>query len=133
MEDKTAVWQQPYPGDLRMPWIDVQNDTGAFVKALIDAPAGTQVLGVGEWMTNKEFLDLWSSTTGVPSRFVEPTLDEADTTQDPTGLSLAFLQTALFIRDFGFAGGDPAIVSPDEASTLHLTHASSFMLTGVIA
>lgn len=98
-----------------MPWIDVEKDAGAFVKVLIDAPAPTQILAVSEWMTCKKWLDLWSATTGVRSRFEEAPY-EAATTDDPSGLKLEFVQTAQFLMDFGFTGEDPDVLLPADVS-----------------
>ena len=99
-----------------MPWIDVEKDAGGFVKALIDAPAPTQILAVSEWMTCRKWLDVWSATTGVRSRFEEAD-PEAATADDPSGLKLEFFQTGQFLVDFGFTGGDSDVMLPEDVST----------------
>ena len=100
-----------------MPWIDVEKDTGAYVKALIEAPAPTQILGVSEWLTCREWLTLWSSITGVPSRFEAADPAQLNVDNDPTGLTHGFLQTAQFMADFGFTGGDTDVLMPEDVST----------------
>ena len=100
-----------------MPWIDVEKDVGAFVKALIDAPAPTQVLAISEWMTCKEWLKIWSASTGVKSRFEEAQAGDHPS-DDPTGLKLEFLQTSQFLVDFGFTGGDPDVLMPEDVSSM---------------
>jgi len=99
-----------------MPWIDIEKDLGGFVNALINAPAPTQVLAVSEWMTCKKWLEFWSATTGRRARFEEAQAGAARTMEDPSGLALQFTQTAQFVTEFGFTGGDPEVLMPEAVS-----------------
>ena len=112
--DKTAVWSPPMPGNVLLPWIDVEKDCGGVVRALFDAPAPTHVLCVSEWLTGGQFLNLWSRQTGVPAVYEEST--ETHTKDDPTGLALQFSQTMKYIVDFGYTCGDPEVVLPEDVS-----------------
>lgn len=98
-----------------MPWIDIDHDLGAFVNALIAAPAPTQVLAASEWLTPKEWLQLWSAATDVKARFEEATSKDAPE-DDATGLQLGFAQTGKFLQEFGYTGNDPDVLMPEEVS-----------------
>lgn len=98
-----------------MPYIDVERDTGSFVKALIDAPAPTQILAFSEWATPSEWLALWSQVTGVATR-----IEQADTKEfegnDPSGFMRSILETGQFVAKFGFTGKDEQILMPEDVS-----------------
>lgn len=98
-----------------MPWIDTENDLGAFVKGVISAPAPKQVLAVSEWMTLREWLRLWSSTTGVKARF-EQLQPEGDPKDDPTGMQVVFVELVQFLQECGFTGNNPDILTPEDVS-----------------
>ncbi|KAI7312924.1 hypothetical protein KC315_g11839 [Hortaea werneckii] len=111
---KTAIWTPPFRASLPIPWVDVERDTGAFVKALIDAPPKTQVLGVSEWMAFDDWATLWSDVTGVKSKFEDALPKGAPSTNDGFDFKAVLLQTGHFLTEFGFTGGDPNVVEPEE-------------------
>jgi hypothetical protein len=109
-----------------MPYIDIEKDAGAFVHALIKAPAPTQILAVSEWCTSREWLEQWSRVTGVKSR-----IEQADAGEfqgdDPTGFMESVLETGQFISEFGFSGGDEMILMPEQVS------ATSYERDGILS
>ncbi|KAI7282850.1 hypothetical protein KC345_g3272 [Hortaea werneckii] len=111
---KIAIWTPPFPASLPIPWVDVERDTGAFVKALIEAPPKTQLLGVSEWMTFDDWATLWSDVTGVKSKFEDAVPKEAPSTNGGFDFKAVLLQTGDFLTEFGFTGGDPDVVGPEE-------------------
>lgn len=98
-----------------MPYIDVEKDTGPFVKALIDAPAPTQVLAVSEWATAREWLALWSQVTAVGTRVEQADAEEFEN-NDRTGFMRSILETGRFVGELGFTGGDEKILMPHDVS-----------------
>lgn len=102
-----------WPKTVKVPWVDVEKDTGAFVKALIDAPQRTQLLGVSEWLSCEDFMALWTNATGREGSIKKVVRDEylAD---DPTGMKAAFAKTGEYFMELGYDGSDPEIVTPDE-------------------
>lgn len=100
-----------------MPFIDIEQDAGAFVKALIDAPAPTQLVCVSEHLTPNQWMETWSRITGVGGR-VEKLPAEAFLEKDPIGFKASVLETGLFVRGFGFTGGDKQILMPEEVSSM---------------
>lgn len=109
------MWKPPFPLDTNMPYIDVEKDTGPFVKALIDAPAPTQVLAVSEWATAREWLALWSQVTAVGTRVEQADAEEFEN-NDPTGFMRSILETGRFVGELGFTGGDEKILMPHDVS-----------------
>lgn len=86
------------------------------MKALIDVPTPTQVLAVSEWMSSTAWLELWSKTTGIKSRY-EEVGEKESTSDDPSGVKLQFYQSARFLTEFGFTGGDPELLLPEDVSS----------------
>ncbi|GAB1737777.1 hypothetical protein NU219Hw_g2184t1 [Hortaea werneckii] len=112
---KTAIWTPPFPASLPIPWVDVERDTGAFVKALIEAPPKTQLLGVSEWMAFDDWAALWSNVTGVRSRFEDTAFQQPPRpSSDVFDFKTMFSQTGYFVNEFGYTGGDPDVVGPEE-------------------
>ena len=102
--------------DVVIPWIDVSRDTGAFVKALIDAPAGLQVVGASEYLSARQWLQLWSAHTGIKAAYELTTLEEFSG-HDPTGLMREVGELLMYIEEFGFDGGDPNILTADQVGS----------------
>jgi hypothetical protein len=125
-DDGSVLWKPPFPVDALMPYIDIEKDAGAFVHALIKAPAPTQILAVSEWCTSREWLEQWSRVTGVKSR-----IEQADAGEfqgdDPTGFMESVLETGQFISEFGFSGGDEMILMPEQVS------ATSYERDGILS
>ena len=71
------------------------------------------LLGVSEFMTPTRWLDIWAEHVGVKAHY-EPIPLDAYTKDDPTGLMLEFGQCMAYIDEFGFTGGDPEVILPDE-------------------
>ncbi|KAI7544151.1 hypothetical protein KC331_g6976 [Hortaea werneckii] len=112
---KTAIWTPPFPASLPIPWVDVERDTGSFVKALIEAPPKTQLLGVSEWMAFDDWAALWSNVTGVKSKFEDTVSQERLRPSNGTfDFKNMFSQTGYFVTEFGYTGGDPDVVGPEE-------------------
>ena len=105
------------PGGKPIPYVDPPNDTGYFVKALIQspqAPAGSTMLGFCELMTNEEYNDLWGDVLGVKCRFVPYTYDDAIAENMPDWMALEVSESGTFTTKYGWAGGDPEVKHPEE-------------------
>ena len=111
--DGSFVLSLPYSAHRQVPWIDVAKDTGAFVSALIKAPAGTHVVGASEELSLQQWLDIWSSQIGVSARLER--MDRNLVVQnDPTGIMEEMMESFEFMEEHPFDGGDPDVLSPDE-------------------
>lgn len=75
-------------------------------------------MGVSDWKSPNEWIKVWSEATNVDGRFVELPRDTTiKPSDDPSGFGLAVLQVAQFVVEFGYFGGDPAVLSPDDVSS----------------
>jgi hypothetical protein len=117
MEDGSVLWKPPFPIDAPMPYIDIEKDAGAFVHALVKAPAPTQVLAVSEFATSRTWLEQWSIITGFHGQ-----VEQADASEfqgnDPTGFMKSVLETGQFCGEFGFTGRDENILMPEQVSAM---------------
>lgn len=103
----------PIGKDTQIPFIDVAHDLGVFLKALIEAPAGQHVLGASQTLSLAHWLDLVTAHIGKHIRFEQIPL-KAFTSQDPVGLLTEVAEQMLFIREFGYTGGNPDVTSVEE-------------------
>jgi len=97
-----------------MPWVDPPNDTGHFVKALIEAPAGSSMLGYSEMLTGKEYVALWGKTLGVPAHYKDVGLDAMKAADLPKFLAEEMNEMREYVSLYGFDGGDPEVKNPKE-------------------
>jgi len=73
------------------------------------------VLGVSEWMSVKDFFALLCAHLGVEGHYEHMSL-EAFVVDDPLGVKVGFGQTVLFVEEFGFSGGNPDVLLPENVS-----------------
>lgn len=111
--DGSFVMSRPTAPSFRMPNIVTHRDTGAFVKALVDLPPGKDLLGVSEWMTFSEWMGVWGRVLGVVARYQQISNEEMF-----EGLPLPMAEEIRdgfdYIEEFGFAGGDPDVLDPEQ-------------------
>ncbi|GKT51053.1 NmrA-like family domain-containing protein 1 [Colletotrichum spaethianum] len=112
-----------------IPWIVVDQDTGIFVKALVEQPAGKTVLALSEWATWTGFWTLWSEVLGLKTEFKEVSPSEyVESLPEPARAE--FLESMLYSNEFGYTGGDPDVLSlPDLDSQAKPTGLREYMET----
>jgi hypothetical protein len=99
------------------PHVDVVNDTGKFVRALLKAPGGTVLLGAGSEVTWREYAALWEKIVGKPARFKEITVDEF-ASLFPTGIGRNAADVLSFTAEFGYDGSLPNVLRPKDVSEM---------------
>lgn len=57
----------------------------------------------------------WGSITKVKARY-EDVFTDAPVTDDPSGFKLLLQEVSQFANEFGFTGGDPSILTPEDVS-----------------
>lgn len=107
------VHRVPFTLTTQMPFVDVSADIGKFVKALVDAPAGTHLLGVSESGTFVDFLEAFGKVHNVEVKAEHVPAEEffADVPED---LKAVLVQLTSFLHDYGWTGGDPRIKLPKD-------------------
>ncbi|GKT41492.1 NmrA-like family domain-containing protein 1 [Colletotrichum spaethianum] len=110
-EDGTMVLRMPGSGGTQpIPHVLVE-ETGLYVKALVQAPPGTHLLACSELMTWPDYVKLWSRIQGIPAVFERFTLDDMDKLA-PGGFGIEIGEMHAYNMEFGYWGGDPSIVLP---------------------
>ncbi|KAF2270297.1 NAD(P)-binding protein [Lojkania enalia] len=109
LEDGSFRMEFPMSGDKKFPMVDARRDTGQFVKALLEAPAGTNLMGCGSYLSWNEWCSLWSRLLGVNATFHTCDRKVWDD-MGPFGREIADMFQ--YINDFGYDGGDPSVVYP---------------------
>ncbi|KAE8389157.1 hypothetical protein BDV23DRAFT_173333 [Aspergillus alliaceus] len=101
-------------GDVKLPIVAAEDDTGPAVKALVLSPPGKNLIAYREWMTLDEFVRTWSRTLGVPAESV--TLPEGQSIEGaPEMLKQEFLDNWGYWNEFGYEGrDDPTVVHPKQ-------------------
>ncbi|KAK6415244.1 hypothetical protein LTR95_017618 [Oleoguttula sp. CCFEE 5521] len=111
--DGSALWSPPLAADTLLPWIDIEADLGSYVTALIAAPrAPIEVLGVSEWLSGVQWLELWSKHTSVPTRYEAS--DGIHKAVEPTGIAEQMSQTMRFMDEFGMKVQEPGVLMPED-------------------
>ncbi|KAG6356040.1 hypothetical protein INS49_015425 [Diaporthe citri] len=111
--DGSFVMSRPTSAALRMPFIVTERDTGALVKALVDLPPGKDLMGVSEWMTFPEWVEVWGRVLGVKVGFRQISKEEMfEGVPEPMAQEIG--DSFDYIEEFGFAGGDPEVLDPEQ-------------------
>lgn len=102
----------PTPDSTKFPIIDPIKSTGPFVRALVeDEEPGVKLLAYDSYHTARESMDIWSRTSGKPTKFVQMTLEEMN---KAIGLPFEVLYGASFIYEFGYTAGLENVVDPKQ-------------------
>ncbi|KAF2032890.1 putative nucleoside-diphosphate-sugar epimerase [Setomelanomma holmii] len=107
-QDETLIWALPVSKDAKFPFLDIKNDTGKFVTAIIknrSSVLGAQILGAEAYYTPEQALDILAEVTGKKTAFVQ--LDEKTYKSFlPEPVAQELLENHLFIEVPGYYGGE---------------------------
>ena len=95
--------------------IATEEDTGPLVDALIQSPAGKNLIGVRKWMTLESFVEIFGRVLGVPARMSREALA---IDKFPEEMREDFADSIGYFGEYGYDAGkvDKSIVQPDEVS-----------------
>jgi hypothetical protein len=114
--DGSFVIERPFRSDLVTPFIYAHKDTGPFVKALMDLPAGTNLLASSEDLTWLEFTKIWGNMVGVEAIYKEVLFKE-HLEGVPGALKDELLESFRCANEFGFGfENEQGIVTPEQVS-----------------
>ncbi|KAF2170469.1 hypothetical protein M409DRAFT_64199 [Zasmidium cellare ATCC 36951] len=102
----------PRSGDVAVPIADLDSDMGHWCHALFHTEPGTILVGATEVLTWKQWVDLWARANQVTARYRRATSSEYAAKIE--GISDAVLEEFAFVEEYGFTGGNPQAVYPDE-------------------
>lgn len=89
--------------------------TGTCTKALVQVPAGKNLLCFGSMMSYNEWTALWAKILGVKATFVR--LDRKIVEQAIPVIGEEYCDMIEYTGEFGYDGGDKTIVHPKDVST----------------
>ncbi|KAI0159804.1 NAD(P)-binding protein [Xylariaceae sp. FL1272] len=102
----------PCPATTRMPIIDAQNSPGPFVRALVEDEApGKKLLAYDSYLNVDQVAEVWSKVTGKPSKYIGMTMEAV---HHMTKIPFEVLEGAAFIGEYGYMGGIPNAIEPDQ-------------------
>ncbi|KAH7305483.1 hypothetical protein B0I35DRAFT_471582 [Stachybotrys elegans] len=108
LSNGTMLLKMPGSGNEPIPLVHTK-DTGNFVDALLNLPAGTNMVAFGDRLTWADYVELWSSITGIPATYERTTVKEHSKLA-PADHSAEMAEMYGYMQEFGFAGGDPSVV-----------------------
>ncbi|KAL2207076.1 NmrA-like family protein [Sarocladium strictum] len=101
-------------GDIGTPLGDVRKDFGPCVKAAADGEPNMNLFAVGDYVSWTDYLKIFCETQGLKyGGYDELSYDQLCEIM-PGGLGHEFGMNVLFAFEFGYAGTDPALITPDK-------------------
>ncbi|CAO2649847.1 Nn.00g011390.m01.CDS01 [Neocucurbitaria sp. VM-36] len=107
-EDGALTLSLPVSDEAKFPLIDIKEDTGKFVKAIIKNRSkllGEQILGSENYYTPKQLLDQITKSTGKETKFVQISEDVYKSFL-PEFMAEEMLENHLFIEKPGYYAGE---------------------------
>ena len=102
-----------------IPHFNTERDCGYVVRAALQTPPGKNILGVGSTLSWTEYLKIWCDINKVPFGGFDPIpLGVFEKVVPIPGLGKEMGEMLAFMDEFGYDGGDPAIVHPKDVSKL---------------
>jgi len=111
--DGVYEWVKCSPGSTQFPWVDTRVDTGKFVRALVKAAPGKQLLGVSQMVSYDEYMRVWGEVLGVKARYMSVTPAEYERLW-PVEVGKEVTESSLYNDEFGWDGGDPEVMRPGD-------------------
>lgn len=106
--------------DTKYPYIAAEEDTGPLVKALVQEPAGKNLIAYREWLTIREIASIFTKATGVNAEVVTLPRGAFPPTM-PADLKVTFEENMAYWNEFGYEGrDDPTVIHPRDVSLPHL-------------
>ncbi|WAO89842.1 NmrA domain-containing protein [Fusarium falciforme] len=98
--------------DVKLPFIAAEEDSGPFVKALLQQPAGVNLIGYREWISAREAADALTRATGLKAEVV--TLPKGHFPPGvPEDLKAELEDNFAYFNEFGYEGrDDPSLIHP---------------------
>ncbi|KAM0307308.1 hypothetical protein ACHAPM_000021 [Fusarium culmorum] len=93
--------------DKELPFIVHDEDSGPFVKSLVQNEPNKGVIGYRAWLTFRQFVDIFSNVTGYETEILKFPLGQFTWDCEPE-LRDEFRETFAFVNEVGLHGGDNA-------------------------
>jgi hypothetical protein len=134
--DGRYVFMLPF-GEVTIPVIAAEEDTGPFVEALLKVPPGKNLMAYREVTSTGKFATSWSQALGKEVNLLDPSSMGPPPEMDDEGKAFMqeFVEGAQFMAEFGYAGQnvDKTVVTPDEVRVSVSSVSLGPLLTSVSA
>ncbi|PTB36200.1 hypothetical protein M441DRAFT_449707 [Trichoderma asperellum CBS 433.97] len=113
-EDGIAQFITTMAADFKLPWIAAEEDTGPFVKVLIQEKPGKNLIAYREWATLREMVQAFQEASETKSEVVVVPRSQPNEFLPPD-LKLEIDEGFLYFEEFGYeARDDPTIIHPKD-------------------
>ncbi|UKZ78505.1 hypothetical protein TrVFT333_006245 [Trichoderma virens FT-333] len=117
-EDGIARFTGNIDLNVKFPFVAAEEDSGHFVKALVDEPAGKNLIGYREWLTHRELAAVFTQATGIAAEAIQLPKGKSKV-EEPPELKVELDDNFAYWNEFGYEGrADPTIVHPRDLATL---------------
>ena len=99
-----------------VPHLDVTSDTGNFVYAVYQMPAGNAYMAEGTTCTWPQWISAWSKVVGVPARYKQVTPDEMIQATEDVDVGIEVTHMFRYMSDPGYDGGMKLLKASDIAT-----------------
>jgi hypothetical protein len=102
--------------DVKLPFIAAEEDSGPFVRALIQDTAGKNLIGYRGWLTTRELAEKFSQATALKTEVIT-LLKGHFPPSVPTELKAELENNMAYWSEFGYEGrDDPTVIHPQDVS-----------------
>ncbi|KAL7907055.1 hypothetical protein GGI35DRAFT_482413 [Trichoderma velutinum] len=102
--------------DKKIPFIAAEEDTGPVIKALVQGPAGQNVIGYRGWISLREIVDIFTKVTKLPSEAVKLPKGQLRA-EFPLDLKIQLDDNWAYLNDYRYEGEDGTIIHPKDLSS----------------
>ncbi|KAL6899924.1 hypothetical protein GGI43DRAFT_423084 [Trichoderma evansii] len=112
--DGVAQFITTMDADFKLPWIAAEEDTGPFVKALVQEKSGKNLIAYREWATLREMVQAFQKASETESEVVVVPRDQPNEFLPPD-VKLEVDEGFLYFKEFGYeARDDPTVIHPKD-------------------
>jgi len=98
------------------PLVDVERDTGRFVKALEDAGPGKKLFGVSDLVGGDEYMRTWCEELGQRGGYKQLSIEELIQGIENKDFAREAAESRANQAEFGWLGGEENVLMPKDVS-----------------
>ncbi|KAF4468837.1 hypothetical protein FALBO_4248, partial [Fusarium albosuccineum] len=103
--------------DVKLPYTVADEDSGPIVKALLQDPAGRNLIGYREWLTTQEVASIFTKVTGLKAEAIARPKEHLELFI-PEDLRIEIQENLAYFNEFGYEGrNDPTVLHPRDLNS----------------
>lgn len=115
--DGSFVIERTFSPDMKIPFIYTHQDTGPFVRALVEVAPGKHINAFSEELTFAQFTETWGKELGVQASYRQVS-EEDHFAGVSDALKVELLETFRFAEEFGLTGEKGDFLTAEEVRAL---------------